>query len=148
MVLEVTAGRVLAIYLKAENVAGFPADGRPWTVTHDTMPSEESADKPWITCRGTTAKQDFRDMRAGVAEFPGVSIFVRGRTDGIVQLKFKEICTLLDAAYMVQVAVEDVGTFTIQQFSRRQDPTFLRQDEQKRMRVYVASGFLTIWKEG
>lgn len=151
MVLEVTAGKILATYLEAEDVAGWPDAKQPWTVTYDSMPSEEDPKREWITVRGTTARRDFRDMRAGVAEFPGVSVFVRGRTDDAVQIKAEEIATLLDTVYDALVAVEvgeEEQTYRIHQFSRRSDPAFLRQDEQKRMRVYVFTGFLTIWKEG
>ena len=92
-------------------------------------------------------QQDARSHRSGEkTEFPGVQVRVRGLSDRQVNSKLSPIAAALDGLYCQQVTLE-TSSYCVRNFSRQYDPTFLMQEERNNRRVWLISGYLTIWEE-
>ena len=141
---------VLAQYLVNQG-HGVWWDTRPkpavtiFKVSYGAMADED--DRAVSVMDTDSRNQDARSHRSGEHTFfPGVQVRVRALKDRDVNTRLSAIAADLDALFCQQVTLE-TRTYRLQNFSRQYDPTFLMQEERNNRRVWVISGYLTLWEE-
>lgn len=141
--------KVIAYYLVTGSGTGLtwppddgsdPTDGA-WTCTYGEMPEESRL--RWVGVFRTGGRVNSRQMKGPQNDLYEIQVRFRAENDDVARAKAKAVAAALEAVYQFVVTVEGTG-YTINHFSRRNGPTFLKEEERYKMRNFVLNGFTLI----
>lgn len=141
--------RIIAAYLVTRGFGKWRSDNTKtaadWWVSFKALPDD--GDRA-IAVMDTDAKEDWREHRTGEwAEFPGIQILMRAKTDAEVEAKAKLITDWIDHDVPCQVIVLDDSTYRLSNFSRRGRFQFVKEEERLKRRLYSLNGFVTLTED-
>jgi hypothetical protein len=141
--------QVLAHYLANNGFGKLNEDttkvAADWWIGWKSLPDKGDQ---FIAVMDTDSKIDFREHKAGeYAEFYGIQILLRSKTDEEVETKGKAIVDHLDSVVVPcrQIVLDGHG-YRLSNFSRRGKFQFVKEEERNKRRVYSLNGFVTLWE--
>lgn len=116
-----------------------------WAISWKALPDDGDLA---IAVMDTAAKEDWREQRSGEwAEFPGIQILLRAKTDSVVEAKGNALVDFFDHSVPCQLLAVEDSSYRLSNFSRRGRVQFVKEEERSKRRVYSLNGFVTLTED-